>query len=144
MLNAHIDGLVQDCSNSSALTMELLQSGTKPSTFACRPPLRPALAQHHDIFIRLHSCAITWHRITVTRHHNCYEETHHINLLYNRNANHAQPAFWELWNELRQLELKHERGHFLPGHSLFDLVTCQRNAGAPCHKWVMSSWSEIL
>ena len=31
MLNVHIDGLVQDCSNSSALAMELLQSCTKPS-----------------------------------------------------------------------------------------------------------------
>ena len=30
-LRAHIDGLVQDCSNSSALAMELLQSCTKPS-----------------------------------------------------------------------------------------------------------------
>ena len=28
-----IDGLVQDCSNSSALAMELLQSCTKPSIF---------------------------------------------------------------------------------------------------------------
>ena len=28
----HIDGWVQDCSNSSALAMELLQSCTKPST----------------------------------------------------------------------------------------------------------------
>ena len=28
---SHIDGLVQDCSNSSALAMELLQSCTKPS-----------------------------------------------------------------------------------------------------------------
>ena len=27
----NIDGLVQDCSNSSALALELLQSGTKPS-----------------------------------------------------------------------------------------------------------------
>ena len=26
----HLDGLVQDCSNSSALAMELLQSCTKP------------------------------------------------------------------------------------------------------------------
>ena len=30
----HIDGLVQDCSNSSALAMELLQSFTKPSIWA--------------------------------------------------------------------------------------------------------------
>ena len=29
----HIDGLVQDCSNSSALAMELLQSCTKPSVW---------------------------------------------------------------------------------------------------------------
>ena len=29
----HIDGLVQDCSNSSALAMELLQSCTKPSIY---------------------------------------------------------------------------------------------------------------
>ena len=28
----NIDGLVQDCSNSSALAMELLQSCTKPTT----------------------------------------------------------------------------------------------------------------
>ena len=28
---AYIDGLVQDCSNSSVLAMELLQSSTKPS-----------------------------------------------------------------------------------------------------------------
>ena len=29
----HIDGLVQDCSNSSASAMELLQSCTKPSIY---------------------------------------------------------------------------------------------------------------
>ena len=26
----HVDGLMQDCSNSSVLAMELLQSGTEP------------------------------------------------------------------------------------------------------------------
>ena len=31
----HIDGLVQDCSNSSALAMELLQSYTEPSILTC-------------------------------------------------------------------------------------------------------------
>ena len=31
ILELHIDGLVQDCNNSSALAMELLQSYTKPS-----------------------------------------------------------------------------------------------------------------
>ena len=31
----HIDGLVQDCSNSNALAMELLQSCTKPSIYVC-------------------------------------------------------------------------------------------------------------
>ena len=30
----HVDGLVQDCSNSSALAMELLQSCAKPSMSA--------------------------------------------------------------------------------------------------------------
>ena len=30
----NIDGLVQDCSNSSALAMKLLQSCTKPSIFS--------------------------------------------------------------------------------------------------------------
>ena len=29
----YIDGLVQDCSNSIANALELLQSGTKPSTY---------------------------------------------------------------------------------------------------------------
>ena len=31
----HIQGLAQDCSNSSALAMELLQSCAKPSTYTC-------------------------------------------------------------------------------------------------------------
>ena len=31
----YIDGLVQDCSNSSALAMELLQSCTEPSIWLC-------------------------------------------------------------------------------------------------------------
>ena len=35
--NAYIDGLVQDCSNSSALAMELLQFCTKPSICGTRP-----------------------------------------------------------------------------------------------------------
>ena len=32
-LHAHVDGLVQDCSNSSVLAMVLLQSCTKPSIY---------------------------------------------------------------------------------------------------------------
>ena len=36
IFGADIDGLVQDCSNSSALAMELLQSCIKPSIFAWR------------------------------------------------------------------------------------------------------------
>ena len=31
--HSHIDGLVQDCSNSSVLAMELLQSWTKSSIY---------------------------------------------------------------------------------------------------------------
>ena len=34
VMHTYIDGLVQDCSNSSALAMELLQSCTKPSIYA--------------------------------------------------------------------------------------------------------------
>ena len=32
---SHIDALVQDCSNASALAMELLQSCTKPLIYQC-------------------------------------------------------------------------------------------------------------
>ena len=35
---SHIDGLAQDCSNSSALSVELLQSGVKPSTCEFHKP----------------------------------------------------------------------------------------------------------
>ena len=35
-VNNQIDGLVQDCSNSSALAMELMQSCTKPSKYIWR------------------------------------------------------------------------------------------------------------
>ena len=34
MYSFDIDGLVQDCSNSSGLAMELLQSCTKPSMYS--------------------------------------------------------------------------------------------------------------
>ena len=37
MVVHHINGLVQDCSNSSALAMELLQSCNKPLISYCRP-----------------------------------------------------------------------------------------------------------
>ena len=33
LVQYNIDGLVQDCSNSSAIAIELLQSCTKPSTW---------------------------------------------------------------------------------------------------------------
>ena len=41
----HIDGLVQDCSNSSALAMELLQSCAKPSIYQtwCKSVVSPLL-----------------------------------------------------------------------------------------------------
>ena len=38
MHQIYIDGLVQDCSNSSALAMELLQSCTKPSIYLLHNP----------------------------------------------------------------------------------------------------------
>ena len=40
-LQFHIDGLAQDCSNSCALAMELLQSCAKPSTWLHYPPVMP-------------------------------------------------------------------------------------------------------
>ena len=39
----HIDDLVQDCSNSSALAMELLQSCAKPSIFGCKDSALPVI-----------------------------------------------------------------------------------------------------
>ena len=41
----HIDGLVQDCSNSSALALELLQSCTKPSIYSGTWWVKPFLAK---------------------------------------------------------------------------------------------------
>ena len=35
-VHVHVDGLVQDCGNSSALAMELLQSWIKPSMYCYR------------------------------------------------------------------------------------------------------------
>ena len=37
--HVHVDGLVQDCGNSSALAMELLQSCTKPLMYCYRKPV---------------------------------------------------------------------------------------------------------
>ena len=42
----HIDGLVQDCSNSSMLAMELLQSCTKSSICLDRYKIRLSLWMH--------------------------------------------------------------------------------------------------
>ena len=59
---AHIEGLVQDCCNSSVLAMELLQSCTKPSIFI-QPyvhfHLEPLLLTYNDIQ------SFTWDIITV-------------------------------------------------------------------------------
>ena len=46
----YVDGLVQDCSNSSALAMELLQSCTKPSIYS-----KPRKKKNIDI---------TWYTMT--------------------------------------------------------------------------------
>ena len=43
----HINGLVQDCSNSSALAMELLQSWTKPSI--C-PYMSASASRYRDVY----------------------------------------------------------------------------------------------
>ena len=41
-VNQHIDDLMQDCSISSALAMEILQSCTKPSRRSCHSPVVPS------------------------------------------------------------------------------------------------------
>ena len=53
----YIDGLVHDCSNSSALAMELLQFCTKPSIYYCTPksPI------HSVILFILHSTRTSIH-----------------------------------------------------------------------------------
>ena len=43
-MQAHINGLVQDCSISSALAVEILQSCTKPSI----ETTSPHLMYHHE------------------------------------------------------------------------------------------------
>ena len=45
ILNEYIDGLVPDCSNSSALAMELLQSCTKPSIYD------PIIGSNNGVFL---------------------------------------------------------------------------------------------
>ena len=50
----HIDGLVQDCCNSSALTVELLQSSTKPSIWRCKRHFQ----KHFVVFKLFHSVFI--------------------------------------------------------------------------------------
>ena len=44
LLSLHVDGLVQDCSNSSALAMELLQSCSKPSMWCVIDLTMPLLS----------------------------------------------------------------------------------------------------
>ena len=46
-----INGLVPDCSTSSALAMEILQSGTKPSTYG---------SGHGTVAVLLPGFAINW------------------------------------------------------------------------------------
>ena len=48
----HIDSLVQDCSNSSALAMELLQSCAKPSICHCHFSLKSSCKTPHSLPIR--------------------------------------------------------------------------------------------
>ena len=48
----HIDGLVQDCSNSSAYALELLQSCTKPSIYQSNNMSALKTIWHHLIFIK--------------------------------------------------------------------------------------------
>ena len=47
----HFDGLVLDCSNSSALAMELLQSCTKPSMCLCTQLVEGGIPHPYDILL---------------------------------------------------------------------------------------------
>ena len=49
----HIDGLVQDCSNSSALALELLQSCTKPSIYKNCSSADPVYMQDPNLVITM-------------------------------------------------------------------------------------------
>ena len=79
----HIDGLVQDCNNSIANAMELVQSCTKPSTYLVIDELwciycayvgdnllrYEGTSLYHDI---LNAYSIQWKDILATRHELCY------------------------------------------------------------------------
>ena len=73
----HFDGLVQGCSNSSALVMKLLQSCTKPSicTYTCRQEwitksqpwkLTPAIRANHAIYYT--AWQSLWHESIYIKH----------------------------------------------------------------------------
>ena len=71
----HIDGLVQDCSNSSALAMELLQSCTKPSIwFDCdcynnqNKQRAPKCISYEIILVQL-KCLFFWVKTCHIRHY---------------------------------------------------------------------------
>ena len=52
MIDYDIDGLVQDCSNSIANALELLQSCTKPLIcFLCIPPATDAKQEYESAYV---------------------------------------------------------------------------------------------
>ena len=63
----HIDGLVQDCSNSNTLAVELLQSWTKPSTWSTWTISSFQTFQTTHLFDIKHPCIVEY------RHEGLYE-----------------------------------------------------------------------
>ena len=76
---SYIDSLVQDCSNSSVLAMELLQSCTKPSILHC-----PALQLYPEV-----------HKI-LTKFLNTSQNAEHDQIIFFFTRRDFMPIFYEL------------------------------------------------
>ena len=69
--NDHIDGLVQDCSNSIANALELLQSGTKPSIYIVSISITVPIFIFVLSICRCRTSWLTTYRMTSPSHWQC-------------------------------------------------------------------------
>ena len=99
-LQIYLEGLVQDCSNSSANALELLQSYTKPSILNANP----AKSQMSmTVFVN-------WSNIIIPSVAVMLPHRGHISkLLDNFNGCYRQMRIWEIWN----LRCKFSIGFFM-------------------------------